>query len=83
MIKILYQNSANNYISGWRHAYSIICIYDKSECIMSFELPKLCYHPGCRLMRLGYHMCFHTYDEKKKNDKSECIMKLHDQIKAA
>ena len=31
------------------------------------ELPKLCYHPGWRLMRLGYRMCFHTlYDEKKK-----------------
>ena len=28
------------------------------------ELPKLCYHPGWRLMRLGYRMCFHTlYDE--------------------
>ena len=30
------------------------------------ELPKLCYHPGWRLMRLGYRTCFHTfYDEKK------------------
>ena len=29
------------------------------------ELPKLCYHPGWRLMRLGYRTCFHTlYDEK-------------------
>ena len=26
-----------------------------------------CYHPGWRLMRLGYRTCFHTlYDEKKK-----------------
>ena len=30
------------------------------------ELPKLCYHPGWRLMWLGYRTCFHTlYDEKK------------------
>ena len=29
-----------------------------------FELPKLCYHPGWRLMRTEYHTCFHTlYDE--------------------
>ena len=27
-----------------------------------------CYHPGWRLMRAGYHTCFHTlYDEKKKS----------------
>ena len=24
------------------------------------ELPKLCYQPGWRLMRLGYRTCFHT-----------------------
>ena len=30
------------------------------------ELPKLCYHPSWRLMRLGYRTGFHTlYDEKK------------------
>ena len=40
-----------------------IYIYDNTV----FELPKLCYHPGWRLMRLGYRTCFHTlYDEKKK-----------------
>ena len=28
------------------------------------ELPKLCYHPGWRLMRTDYRTCFHTlYDE--------------------
>ena len=31
------------------------------------ELPKLCYHPFWRLMRLGYRTCFHTlYDEKEE-----------------
>ena len=31
---------------------------------LRLELPKLCYHPGWRLMRLGYRTCFHTlYDE--------------------
>ena len=30
------------------------------------QIPKLCYHPGWRLMRIGYRTCFHTlYDEKK------------------
>ena len=29
-------------------------------------MQKLCYHPGWRLMRLGYRTCFPTlYDEKK------------------
>ena len=36
-------------------------------CVYRLELPKLCCHPGRRLMRLGYRTCFHTlYDEKKK-----------------
>ena len=35
--------------------------------VYRLELPKLCYHPGWRLMRLGYRTCFHTlYDKKKK-----------------
>ena len=39
------------------------------------KLPKLCYHPGWRLMRLGYRTCFHTlYDEKKKNKKNIYIL---------
>ena len=37
------------------------------EIYLHLELPKLCYHPGWRLMRLGYRTCFHTlYDENKK-----------------
>ena len=35
--------------------------------VARLELLKLCYHPGWRLMRLGYRTCFHMlYDEKKK-----------------
>ena len=33
------------------------------------ELPKLCYHPGWRLMRLGYRTCFHTLCDVKKKKK--------------
>ena len=40
-----------------------ILIYMSKE--YRLELLKLCYHPGWRLMRLGYRTCFHTlYDEK-------------------
>ena len=41
---------------------------DNTVSVDRLELPKLCYHPGWRLMRLGYRTCLHTYDEKKKND---------------
>ena len=34
------------------------------------ELPKLCYHPGWRLMRLGYRTCFHTLYDEKLNTKT-------------
>ena len=38
------------------HTHTSVYIYT--------ELLKLCYHPGWRLMRLGYRTCFHTlYDE--------------------
>ena len=37
-------------------------------------LPKLCYQPGWRLMRLGYRTCFHTlYDENKNKLKKKKI----------
>ena len=38
------------------------------------ELPKLCYHPGWRLMRLGYRTGFHTLYDKKRKKK---IWRLH------
>ena len=52
------------------YIYVYIYIYIHTQYIYIYtqyrlELPKLCYHPGWRLMRLGYRTCFHTlYDEK-------------------
>ena len=43
----------------------------RQECQCRLEQPKLCYHPGWRLMRTGYHTCFHTlYDEKFEHQDS-------------
>ena len=45
------------------------------------ELPKLCYLPGWRLMRLGYRTCFHTlYYEKKSNAKKD--YKIYSKIRS-
>ena len=39
--------------------------WKRQECQYRLELPKLCYHPGWRLMKAGYRTFFHTlYDEK-------------------
>ena len=52
-IHLITMNSSNNTVSV-------------AQGVTRLELPKLCYHPGWRLMRLGYRTCFHTlYDEKK------------------
>ena len=43
-----------------------VCVWCQ-EWQYRLELPKLCYHSGWWLMRLGYRTCFHMlYDEKKK-----------------
>ena len=39
------------------------------------ELPKLCYHPGWRLMRTGYRTCFHNCMMKVK--KKIYILHIH------
>ena len=50
---------------------------DNTVSVAQGGLPKLCYHPGWRLMRLGYRTCFHTlYDEKKKKKAfTRCMIK--------
>ena len=48
------------------------------------ELLKMCYHPGWRLMRLGYRTCFHTlYDENFYAVSSRGWLFLHAYVKNA
>ena len=65
------------YTDRHTHIYTRIAIYiyiyiyinwnKRKRWQYRLKLPKLCYHPGWRLMRLVYRTCFHTlYDEKKK-----------------
>ena len=61
----------NTYTHTHTHTHTYIYIYiyiynkeEESPWQYRLEQPKLCYHPGWRLMRAGYHTCFHTwYDE--------------------
>ena len=58
----LCRDTISVFCSPSRLGYIYIYIYMQYR----LELPKLCYHPGWRLMRLGYRTCFHTlYDENK------------------
>ena len=81
LIKFIYQSLCNFF-----HSFLFICVKKQNilrlylfiynlDNTVSVELPKLCYHPGWRLMRLGYRTCFHTlYDEKKKNNNTSSYM---------
>ena len=50
--------------------FTLINIYIYIYIYFRFELLKLCYHPGWRLMRAGYRMCFHTLYDEKLNTKT-------------
>ena len=45
-------------------------VYNSILIYIYIELPKLCYHPRWRLMRLGYRTCFHTLYDENLNTKT-------------